>query len=66
MGDAVVLNDPIAGQGANNASRCAKIYLESIVNHGNQPFNKQWMQQTFDEYWEQAKWSTLWSNMLLM
>ena len=31
MADAVVLNDPITGQGANNAVRCAEIYLESIL-----------------------------------
>ena len=28
MADAVVLNDPITGQGSNNAAKCAAVYLE--------------------------------------
>ncbi len=27
MADTIVLNDPIAGQGSNNAGKCAEIYL---------------------------------------
>ena len=37
MADAIVLNDPLTGQGSNNAARCAEIYLESIVERGNGP-----------------------------
>ncbi len=66
MADTVVLNDPVAGQGANNATKCAEIYLNSIIQHGNQPFDEIWMQQTFEQYWQQsASTATLWSNMLL-
>ncbi len=66
MADAVVLNDPITGQGSNNAARCAEIYLESILERGRQPADRSWMQQTFDRYWDgYARWVTEWTNMLL-
>ncbi|MQA94702.1 MAG: FAD-binding oxidoreductase [Streptosporangiales bacterium] len=65
MGDVVVLNDPIAGQGANNAAHCAEIYLRHILEHGNRPFDPAWMQETFDAYWDYARHSTHFSNMLL-
>jgi flavin-dependent dehydrogenase len=65
MGDAVVLNDPISGQGANNASKCASIYMSKILSHQDKPFDKAWMQETFDDFWEDAKWSTALSNLLL-
>ena len=66
MADAVVLNDPITGQGSNNAARCADIYLKSILEHGEQAAGKDWMQQTFDRYWSgYARWATEWTNLLL-
>ena len=48
MADVVVLNDPITGQGSNNASKCAKIYLDAIIAQGDKPFDQAWMQATFD------------------
>ena len=66
MADAVVLNDPITGQGSNNAARCAEIYLEAILERGDGPADAEWMQQTFDRYWSgYAKWVTEWTNLLL-
>lgn len=66
MADAVVLNDPITGQGANNAAKCADIYLKSILEHEGKPFDPEWMQQTFDRYWKgYAQWVTDWTNSLL-
>ncbi|MFL6053186.1 MAG: styrene monooxygenase/indole monooxygenase family protein [Actinoallomurus sp.] len=65
MADVVVANDPIAGQGANNAVRCAAIYLQSILARGAQPFDRAWMQQTFDAYWDYARHVTNFSNALL-
>jgi len=66
MADAVVLNDPITGQGSNNAARCAEIYLEAILERGNGAADAEWMQQTFDRYWSgYAKWVTEWTNLLL-
>jgi hypothetical protein len=61
-----VLNDPITGQGSNNAAKCAEIYLERILARGDDPFDAQWMQQTFDHYWRgYAQWVVSWTNALL-
>lgn len=66
MADAVVLNDPITGQGSNNAARSADIYLESILERGEAPATPEWMQATFDRYWTgYARWVTEWTNLLL-
>ena len=66
IGDAVVLNDPISGQGSNNASKFATIYLDEIIKRKNEPFDQRWMQKTFDRCWNTvAVWSTKWTNMLL-
>jgi flavin reductase (DIM6/NTAB) family NADH-FMN oxidoreductase RutF len=66
MADAVVLNDPITGQGSNNAARCAEIYLESILERGDKPADAQWMQHTFERYWTgYAQWVVDWTNLLL-
>jgi flavin reductase (DIM6/NTAB) family NADH-FMN oxidoreductase RutF len=66
MADAVVLNDPLTVQGSNNAARCAEIYLESILELGTGRPDAEWMQQTFDRYWNgYAKWVVEWTNLLL-
>jgi flavin reductase (DIM6/NTAB) family NADH-FMN oxidoreductase RutF len=66
MADAIVLNDPLTGQGSNNAARCADIYLESIVERGSGSRDAEWMQHTFDRYWTgYAKWVVEWTNLLL-
>ena len=65
MADAVVLNDPIAGQGSNNASKCAQIYMQSIMENENNSFDAEWMSNTFEKYWEYAQWATAFSTLLL-
>ncbi|WP_236791324.1 styrene monooxygenase/indole monooxygenase family protein [Amycolatopsis sp. GM8] len=65
MADVVVANDPITGQGSNNASKCAASYLDSILANGDKPFDRAWMQATFDRYWEDAQHATMWTNALL-
>ena len=66
MGDAVILNDPITGQGSNNAAKFAAFYLDSIVDRGNEPFDERWMQSTFDHYWRGwSQWVVGWTNSLL-
>jgi 2-polyprenyl-6-methoxyphenol hydroxylase-like FAD-dependent oxidoreductase len=65
LADAVVLNDPITGQGSNNASKAAASYLTSIRANPDGPFDSVWMQATFDRYWEYAKYVTAWTNALL-
>ena len=66
MADVVVANDPITGQGSNNASKCAASYLRSILDRGDQPFDEPWMQATFDAYWADAQHATVWTNAMLM
>lgn len=65
LADAVVLNDPITGQGSNNASKSAKIYMDAIMARGDQPFDAAWMQETFSRYWDYALYVTGWTNALL-
>jgi hypothetical protein len=65
MADVVVLNDPITGQGSNNAAKCAASYLESILERGGGPFDEAWMQQTFERYWQYAYAVVTWTNALL-
>ncbi|TDC40002.1 FAD-binding oxidoreductase [Actinomadura sp. KC345] len=65
MGDVLVANDPVTGQGANNAVRCAAIYCDEILKHGDRPFDADWMQQTFDVFWDYARHPTQYTNMML-
>jgi 2-polyprenyl-6-methoxyphenol hydroxylase-like FAD-dependent oxidoreductase len=66
LGDTVVLNDPIAGQGSNNAAKTTRLVIERIVERGNQPFTADWMEALFEEYWEkESKGITNFSNLLL-
>ncbi len=65
MADTVCLNDPITGQGSNNASKSAAVYLDAILSRESDPFDEKWMQQTFDAYWDIAQWVTRWTNSLL-
>ncbi|HWE90895.1 MAG TPA: styrene monooxygenase/indole monooxygenase family protein [Pseudonocardiaceae bacterium] len=65
MADVVVANDPITGQGSNNACKCAQSYLDSILARGDQPFDRQWMRSAFDGYWDYAQHVTQWTNAML-
>lgn len=65
MADAVCLNDPITGQGSNNASKAAKAYMEAILAHGDRPYDAAFMQATFDKYWAYAQYVVGWTNALL-
>ncbi|MBU7596448.1 FAD-binding oxidoreductase [Streptomyces sp. P38-E01] len=65
VADVVVANDPITGQGSNSASKCAATYLDSILEHGDRPFDEEWMQATFDRNWESVRHTTRWTNAML-
>jgi hypothetical protein len=65
LADVVVLNDPITGQGSNNASICAASYLRSIVDHGDQPYDEAFLRATFETFWDDVQYSTIWTNALL-
>jgi hypothetical protein len=66
MGDAVLLNDPIAAQGSNNAAKTAELYKQRIITQGDRPFDVTWMLETFEACWKELQWSVELSNTLLL
>ncbi|MEU8923639.1 styrene monooxygenase/indole monooxygenase family protein [Kitasatospora sp. NPDC048545] len=65
VADVVVTNDPITGQGSNNAAKCAAGYLAAILAHGDKPFDRDFQQAAFDDFWETAGPATTWTNAML-
>lgn len=65
MADVVVVNDPINGQGANNAAKCAMSYLTSILEQGDKPATEEWMNQTFERFWSYANYVVDWTATFL-
>lgn len=65
MADVVVLNDPITGQGSNNASKCAASYLASIIGHGDAAYDDSFKSSMFEEYWKYAQHVARWTNTML-
>lgn len=66
MADVLVLNDPITGQGSNNASKCAMVYLDAIATRGQAAFDENWMKATFETYWDYAQWVARFTNTHLL
>ena len=58
MADVVCLNDPITGQGSNNASKAAKANMDAILAQGDQRFDAAFMQRAFDNFWSEAQYAT--------
>lgn len=65
MADALVVNDPITGQGSNNAAKCSQVYLDAIIARGAQGFSPDWMHDTFEQYWNYARHVVKWTNTML-
>jgi hypothetical protein len=66
LADTIMLNDPITGQGSNNASKMATAYLEAILERGDRPFDRTWMEHVFDRFWDEyGQYVTGWTNALL-
>ncbi|MFH9229383.1 styrene monooxygenase/indole monooxygenase family protein [Streptomyces lydicus] len=65
LADVVVLNDPITGQGSNNASKCAASYLATILDHGERPYDAAFMELAFGRFWDNAGAATAWTNAML-
>ena len=63
IGDAWILNDPVAAQGANLGSRCAFLLGEAITEGG--PFDAPFCRQIEARLWEAAEAPTVVSNALL-
>lgn len=51
LGDTAMSIDPIGGQGANNGNKMARNLVECIVQHGERPFDADWMTRTFDRFY---------------
>lgn len=65
LGDVLVLNDPITGQGSNNASKGAQIYLDAIRANPSGPFDDVWMMEVFERFWDYAQFAVQYTNMTL-
>jgi 2-polyprenyl-6-methoxyphenol hydroxylase-like FAD-dependent oxidoreductase len=65
LADAVVLNDPITGQGSNSAAKAAEVYLRAILARGAAAFDEDWMVETFERAWQYLGPVTQWTNMFL-
>ncbi|GAA0430750.1 styrene monooxygenase/indole monooxygenase family protein [Streptomyces luteireticuli] len=65
MADAVVLNDPVTGQGSNNAAHCADHYLRAVLDRGDEPFDRAWMHAAFAPWWERARHTVAFTNTVL-
>ncbi|ATJ81549.1 styrene monooxygenase/indole monooxygenase family protein [Halomonas beimenensis] len=66
IADALVVNDPITGQGSNNGAKCSRVYLDAILARGEQAFDADWMHATFETYWGYARDVVSWTNSLLL
>jgi hypothetical protein len=64
LADVVVANDPITGQGSNNASRAAHTLLQAIRTHAG-PFDEAFMRGASDAYWASVEVCTAWTNAML-
>lgn len=65
LADVVCLNDPLTGQGSNNASKAAKIYLDAINARGDAAFDENWMSDVFEQYWDYARYPVAYTNQTL-
>ncbi len=66
LGDTVVLNDPIAAQGANHAAKAAHHLCADIVERGDRPLDAGWMAASFEDFWQrEARYMTRFSNLFL-
>lgn len=51
VGDTAVHFDPLAAQGANNATKMARWLVAAVVARGERPFDAAWMTTTFEAFW---------------
>jgi 2-polyprenyl-6-methoxyphenol hydroxylase-like FAD-dependent oxidoreductase len=66
LGDAAMVVDPITGQGSGNGSKMAKNLVESIIAHGDRPFDAAFMTSTFDRYFaRRGHFSSVFTRLLL-
>jgi Styrene monooxygenase A putative substrate binding domain len=63
LGDVHILNDPIAAQGANMASRCAWLVGESLLR--DRSLDETFCRETEKQLWDVGRPATEWTNMML-
>jgi hypothetical protein len=65
LADSIMLNDPITGQGSNNAAKMAAAYLEAISRHEG-PYDRAFMEAAFETFWsDYGQFTTAWTNAML-
>lgn len=66
LADVVMLNDPLSGQGSNNAAKMATAYLAAIRRHGDAPYDRRFLELMFEDFWQDyGQYPTGWTNALL-
>lgn len=67
LGDAHVLHDPVAGQGANGASACAWTLAETLheAMESGAPLDEAFCRRAAERTWDTVRATTYWSNALL-
>jgi 2-polyprenyl-6-methoxyphenol hydroxylase-like FAD-dependent oxidoreductase len=66
VGDTAMALDPVGGQGANNGNKMARNLVESIIAHGDRPFDAQWMTDTFERFYARHGQPTYTFNHMLL
>lgn len=66
LGDTAMLYDPIAAQGANSGSKQARHFVAAALARGAAPFDRQWIDETFEAFYEEhARHAYTFSRLLL-
>ncbi|AFZ36336.1 putative oxygenase subunit protein [Stanieria cyanosphaera PCC 7437] len=65
IGDAVILNDPICGQGANSATKMSKLVTQRIIEVGQGSFEPTWIEAVFEEFWQYSQYVNAYADCLL-
>jgi len=66
LGDTAISYDPIAAQGANSGVKQARHLVAKIVARGDRPLDREWIDATFDEFYdEHARHACEFSRVLL-
>jgi flavin-dependent dehydrogenase len=66
IGDAVVQNDPLVGQGANNAAKGATVVAEAIdARRQGSLAEESWLRVVGDQYWRAVAAATHFTNTML-
>ncbi|MFL5343242.1 MAG: styrene monooxygenase/indole monooxygenase family protein [Hyalangium sp.] len=66
LGDTAMSLDPIGGQGANNGNKMVRNFVECVAAHGEQPFDAEWMTNTFERFYARHGYSTYTANNMLL